>query len=173
MGGARLQTAAVRGLPRLGFESVVLAFDNDAAGHDGLARAVDDMSRAHMGPAVRVLEPRQLEDSKDPDAFVRERGLEPFLGLIERAECGVAWRALELTNGVSSRGDVPSRRAALARAGTWLGTLPARLSLEQEDAIRRVADRCGYSSVAVERAFRARFWGRSYARTGHGLSIER
>ncbi len=50
MGGARLQTSAVTRLPRLGFESVVLAFDNDAAGREGLARAVDEMSRAHVGP---------------------------------------------------------------------------------------------------------------------------
>jgi DNA primase len=160
-------------LPQFGFESIVLAFDNDAAGREGLIRAVDHLSRAHAGPGVRVLEPRQLEDSKDPDAFVRERGLETFLGLVERADCGVAWRALEFTDGVSSGEDATSRRAALARAGNWLGTLPARLSLEQEDAIRRVADRCGYSSAAVERSFRARFWGRSQDRPGLSPSIER
>jgi hypothetical protein len=173
VGGARLQPAAVARLPQLGFESVVIAFDNDAAGREGLARAVDHMSRAQIGPGVRVLEPRQLEDSKDPDAFVRERGLEAFRGLIERAECGVTWRALELTAAVSSTDDIRSRRAALARAGSWLGTLPARLSLEQEDAIRCVADHCGYSTAAVERAFRARFWGRFQDRRTPSHSIER
>ena len=83
MGGARLQPAGVARLPRLGIESVVLAFDNDAAGRDGLSHAVDHISRAHVGPGIRVIEPRQLGDSKDPDAFVRERGLEAFRGLIE------------------------------------------------------------------------------------------
>jgi hypothetical protein len=68
------------------------------------------------------------------------------------------------------------RRAALARAGNWLGTLPPRLSLEQEDAVRRVADQCGYSRTAVERAFRERFWNRSPAlsqRRERGFVIER
>ena len=47
---------------------------------------------------------------------------------------------------------------ALARAGAWLGSLPARYALEQEDAVRAVSQSCGYSPEAVERAFRARFW---------------
>jgi hypothetical protein len=47
----------------------------------------------------------------------------------------------------------------LARAGEWLGALDRRHALEQEDAIRQVADLCGYSREAVERAFRARYWG--------------
>jgi hypothetical protein len=51
-----------------------------------------------------------------------------------------------------------ARREALARAGAWLGTLTARLSLEQEDAVHVVAEASGYSPAAVERAFRARFW---------------
>jgi hypothetical protein len=133
---------------------------------------VDHLSRAHIGPGVRVLEPRQLGDSKDPDAFVRARGVGTFRGLIEQAGCGISWRALELTDGVGPRDSAPSRRAALERAGSWLGALPARLSLEQEDAIRQVAARCGYSTAAVERAFRARFWDRS-ERRANGLVIER
>lgn len=35
---------------------------------------------------------------------------------------------------------------------------PPRLALEQEDAVRAVAERSGYSPAAVERAFRARYW---------------
>ena len=50
------------------------------------------------------------------------------------------------------------RRAALALTDEWLVTLPARLAVEQEDAVRHVGD--GYASAAAERAFRVRFWGR-------------
>jgi hypothetical protein len=52
--------------------------------------------------------------------------------------------------------------------GRLAGELPARLALEQEDAIRIAADRCGYSSAAAQRAFRARFWSmprRAWARS--------
>ena len=72
-----------------------------------------------------------------------------------------------------ARVTAPRRDALLSRAlEAGLGALPARLSLEQEDAIGQVADRCGYSTAAVERAFRARFWDSS-ERQGRGLVIER
>jgi DNA primase len=173
IGGARVQPSTVIRLGRFGFDSVVLAFDNDAAGRDGLARAVEYVSRASVAPNLRVVEPGLLGDTKDPDAFVRQHGLERFRELVDRAGCAVTWRALDLTAGVSPGDTVGTRRAALARVGQWLGSLPARLSLEQEDAIRRVADRCGYSRTAVERAFRARFWDSSERRTRVGLVMER
>lgn len=49
----------------------------------------------------------------------------------------------------------PSRSPtlSLARAGRWLGGLPPRLALEQEDALHAVANQCGYSATAAERAF--------------------
>lgn len=157
-GGARLQPGAITRLQSFGFDSVVLAFDNDAPGREGTARAVEGVSRAKEAPTLRVLEPKLLAGAKDPDAFVREHGIEKFRRLVDQADCAISWRALELIPGVTPQDDTPARRAALARVGDWLGTLPARLSLEQEDAVRRVADQCGYSRTAVERAFHARFW---------------
>jgi hypothetical protein len=78
---------------------------------------------------------------------------------------------VELIGDVTPDDPAARRREALGRAGSWLGSLPARLSLEQEDAIRHVADRCGYSHSAVERAFRARYWAGRERRTG--LVMER
>jgi len=56
--------------------------------------------------------------------------------------------------------DTPTtpRREALHAAGKWLGTLPPRLALEVDDALRAAAERSGYDPVAVERAFHAKFW---------------
>jgi len=158
VGGARLNPDLIPRLGRLGFDTIVLAFDNDAPGREGISRAVERASRAKEAPTLRVLEPKQLGEAKDPDAFVRQHGIEKLRALIDQADCAISWHALELTHGITPQHDTRSRRAALARAGNWLGTLPARLSLEQEDAVRRVADQCGYSQTAVERAFRARFW---------------
>ncbi|MDQ3163382.1 MAG: hypothetical protein M3Q92_11225, partial [Actinomycetota bacterium] len=59
---------------------------------------------------------------------------------------------------------------ALSRAGEWLGSLPARLSLEQEDAVGVISERCGYSPPAVRRAFQARFWVESPIRSTPELS---
>ena len=115
----------------------------------------------------------RLGDAKDPDGFVREHGLARFRDLVDGAVCAVTWHALELTGNTSPDDPVEQRREALRRAGRWLGSLPARLSLEQEDAIGHVADRCGYSRVAVERTFRARFWDSPEGSPRRGMVMER
>src|SRR5262249_25496409 len=88
-GGARLSASMLTRLGSQGIESVVLAFDNDAAGRDGIARAVRDVSRAHVAPALRVVESRLLGDAKDPDGFVREHGLARFRELVDGAACAI------------------------------------------------------------------------------------
>jgi DNA primase len=174
VGGARIQPGAVTRFRRLGIESVVLAFDNDSPGREGMSRAVEAISRSEDAPALRVIDPGLFAESKDPDAFVQEHGMSRFRVLVGEAGCAITWRARELMRGVTRENDARERRAALARAGEWLGTLPARFALEQEDAVRHVADQCGYSRAAVERAFRARFWNQpSRATRNHPRSLER
>lgn len=158
VGGARVHPDTFQRLLRLGIDSVVMAFDNDMPGRDGLDRAIEGVVRMADAPVVRVLDPTVLGESKDPDAFVRRHGIEKFRALVGESDCAVSWRARELIRGISPASESRDRRAALARAGNWLGTLPPRYALEQEDAVRRVAGQCGYSRDAVERAFRARFW---------------
>jgi len=60
VGSARLQRGTARRLGELGFDSVVLAFDNDLPGREGLSGAVEDLTRARLGPSVRVIEPSAL-----------------------------------------------------------------------------------------------------------------
>jgi DNA primase len=157
-GTARISASAITQLDRHGVEDVVVAFDNDSAGRDGMARAIEDISRARRAPTLRIVEPGLFGDAKDPDGFVREHGVARFREIVDGARCAVAWRALELIGDTSPNDPTARRRQALVRAGGWLGSLPARLSLEQEDAIGQVAERCGYSRDAVARTFRARFW---------------
>lgn len=173
LGGARVQSESLRRLRRLGIDSLVLAFDNDPAGREGAARAVESITATKDPPALRVLDPKRLGEAKDPDAFVRVHGVAAFRALVDDAGCAIGWRALELTRGIAPDDHLRERRAALARAGDWLGALPARYALEQEDAVRQVAERCGYSREAVERAFRARFWDQAERRGRAGLVMER
>ena len=156
VGGTSAPPAMFERLARAGVESVILAFDNDDPGRRGAAKAVEAACRAKTAPAIRVVEPTGLGDAKDPDAFVRDHGITGFEAIVAEAGCGVAWRANELV--VANDHQPITRRVALGRAGRWLGTLPPRLSLEQEDAIHAVAERCGYSPEATARTFRARFW---------------
>jgi hypothetical protein len=124
---------------------------------------VEQAGRAKRNPAIFVIDPERLADAKDPDALVRERGVDAWNDLVATRACGITWRALAFTRGVGLSSAPQERREVLACAGAWLGSLPSRLALEQEDAVRAVALRCGYSEAAVERAFRARYWSRHAA----------
>jgi hypothetical protein len=108
----------------------------------------------------RVLAALVAVDLEEPVERVRERGIDAWHDLLAATDCGIAWRGRELLEGVTPQASSEARREALGRAGEWLGRLPARLALEQEDAVRSVSERCGYSAEVVERAFRARFWDR-------------
>jgi DNA primase len=157
LGGTSVRRQAFEQLHRLGIDSVTLCLDNDDAGRTATARAIENTTRARQSPDVYVIDPARLAPANDPDELVRERGAAAWRELVATRTCAIAWRAGELAR-VTGDAPAPDRRAALARAGRWLGNLPPRLALEQEDALRSVAERCGYSTAAVERAFRARFW---------------
>ncbi len=60
------------------------------------------------------------------------------LEVLGEGASAITWRALDRAHGVTPDSSFERRRAALVHAGGWLGSLPPRLSLEQEDAIRAV-----------------------------------
>ena len=158
LGGTATSPRTFERLDWLGIDVVTLCLDRDDAGRAATARAVEHSARARRSPEVYVIDPERLAPAKDPDALVRELGPDAWHKVIETRTCGVAWRAREFARTVSRDSPPPERRSALARAGSWLGGLPPRLALEQEDAILVIADQCGYSSEAVTRSLRARFW---------------
>jgi DNA primase len=157
LGGTSMRPPAFERLHRLGIDVVTLCLDNDEAGRAATARAVEHSARARRSPDVYVVDSGQLGPANDPDELVRVRGPAAWHELLTTRTCGIAWRAHELA-AVTRDSPIADRRAALARAGRWLGGLPPRLALEQEDAVQVVAERCGYSSESVARSFRARFW---------------
>lgn len=170
LGGTSTSPRTFERLSGLGVQTVTLCLDNDEAGRAATMRAVDNSTRAQRGPAVYVVSPDRLGDAKDPDAFVQSQGTDAWRTLLTTRECGIGWRARQLVADVKPDGPLAERREALSRAGEWLGSLPARLSLEQEDAVGVISERCGYSPPAVQRAFRARFWGEAPARKTPELS---
>lgn len=161
-GGTGAQLETFEQLVRLGFERLTLCLDRDGPGRLAAERAVERAVRASRSPALLVLDPEHLAPSKDPDALVRDRGADAWLEVLGKRECAVVWRARALLAGVTPESPRLHRREAILRASGWLAALPARYSLEQEDAVRAVAERCGYSPEAVERAFRARFWSQRH-----------
>lgn len=158
LGGTAADAATFERLAQLGFERITLCLDRDGPGRIAAGRAIDRAVRAKVSPTLLVLDPKHLAPAKDPDSFVRLRGVDAWLEAVGKRECAIGWRARELLMGVTPQSQALLRRDALARSGTWLGSLPGRYALEQEDAVHSVSARCGYSAQAVERAFRARYW---------------
>jgi DNA primase len=157
LGGTSTNPRLFERLRRYGVETVVLCLDNDDAGRAATARAVEHATRAHNSPAISVVNPTRFR-AKDPDALVRKEGIQAWEALVRERVCGIVWRAADMVGDIAPDAPLNHRREALARVGAWLGSLPSRLALEQEDAVQVVAERCGYSSEAVSRSFRARFW---------------
>jgi DNA primase len=169
LGGTGADSVTFERLAQLGFERVTLCLDGDGPGRVAAARAVDRAVRAAASPTLLVLDSTHLAPAKDPDAFVRDRGVDAWLEVLGKRECAIGWRARELVAAVTPHSSSLARRDALARAGAWLGSLPQRYALEQDDAVRAVANSCGYDAVAVSRAFRARFWAAPTVHRSRGL----
>lgn len=167
LGGTGARAELFERLASLGVETVTLCLDNDEAGRVATARTVEHAARATKSPALFVVDPKRLGSAKDPDAYVLTRSIAAWRVLLEERECAIGWRATEHLRNVTDASPQDARREALSRVGTWLGKLPPRLALEQEDAVRAAADRCGYSIDAVQRSFRARYW----PEPGHDRSL--
>ena len=148
-----------------GVERITLCLDNDKPGRAATAKAIEAAARAPGTPEPRVIDSTWLEPHTDPDAYVRHDGTQAWQTLTTNAQCAITWRALELLDNTTPHTDKAARKRALTRAGCWLGTLPPRLALEQEDSIHALAKQCGYTPEAVARSFRARYWRPSLGRS--------
>jgi hypothetical protein len=120
---------------------------DERAQHRPLEVDAEQQSPVGVAPVRR----EQRPGGEDPDEFLRAHGPKAWPELLEKRECGVTWRARDLLSGVEPDASKLARRDALRRAGAWLGTLPPSLALEQDDAVRDVASRCGYDVEAVTR----------------------
>jgi hypothetical protein len=163
LGGTTAGSGLFERLTDVGVERVVLALDNDPAGHAATGRSIDASVHASRSPDVWVVDPDLLDTAKDPAELIRAGGADAWQRASAAPVCGVTWRALDLTGPIADTGDQLSQRIGLARSGAWLGHLPDRLAIEQTNALENVADSLGYDPSAVQRAFRARYWHREPA----------
>jgi hypothetical protein len=114
-----------------------------------------------------IIDPDLLDTAKDPGELIQRLGADAWQRTAAAPICGVAWRALDQTGPTIATEDELARRAALARAGAWLGQLPARLAVEQTTALDLVATTLGHDTAVIQRAFRARFWSRHPTPNAH------
>jgi DNA primase len=174
LGSAATNRSLFERLADSGVERLILALDNDATGRAATAKAIDHAVRATRSPDVWIIDPDLLGQSKDPGELVQSHGIDDWHAAAAAPICGVAWRALDLTAPIKRPDSELGRRAALTRAGAWLGTLPPRLAIEQSAALDLVAESLAHDRDAVSRAFRARYWSHDTLREASAAArIER
>jgi len=174
LGGASAPGELFERLADLHVARVVLAFDNDGAGRIATVNAIDAATHAHRSRDLWVIDPDLYGSAKDPGEIICSRGADIWQATATAPMCAVTWQALDLTGPISAGNSQLTRRAGLARAGKWLGSLPSRLAIEQDAVLDAVAESLNYDSRAVCRAFRARYWRREPApETPRATEIER
>ena len=93
VGQGKLSKSHLVGLDKKGIKNVILAFDNDKVGPGNTYEAVKLLLKdTTITPFV--LDPKSLgENIKDPDEFVRLKGIEAFKDLLKKVTKGVVWCA--------------------------------------------------------------------------------
>ncbi len=79
--GTAFGTSHVKELVRLGVREVYLAFDGDKAGIEAIKKVGDLFQKEGVEVWVPALPPEE-----DPDSFVKDNGMAPFLELLENSE---------------------------------------------------------------------------------------
>jgi DNA primase catalytic core len=97
VGGGQLSRAHVEGLKARGVEMITLCFENDPPDERGEIAGVKNTEKAldllrGTGIQAFVVPPPSLAPCKDPDQWVKERGIESFKGLLATRVYGSVWR---------------------------------------------------------------------------------
>jgi DNA primase len=136
--GTALTPAQARLLLRYN-RRLTVCFDGDAAGRKAARRAVATLVAAGIDPRVVV-----LPDGADPDSFVRERGVDQLLVLVEGGADIVDFVAAGRESA-----SVPEQRAALGELAGLLRVMPDLAA--RELYANRVADRFRVSKAVLLR----------------------
>ncbi|MCL2409041.1 MAG: DNA primase [Oscillospiraceae bacterium] len=139
--GTALTAEQVRLMSRYA-DNAVIAYDSDEAGRKAALRAIDMFEKTKMG--VKVID---FGDSKDPDEFLKNHGIDAFERLLERSENHIEYRLMTVKN----RSDLASDEGRLkfltetTKLLSELGSKP-----EREVYGARVAKIAGVSPESVE-----------------------
>jgi len=96
--GDRLSVERWQELNSYGIKSVTLGLDADSSGLDGCRKAIENVIKVEKVRKVYLLNHSALKDTKDPDGYLREHGIEAFRKLVSEAEHFYRFKAREILN---------------------------------------------------------------------------
>ena len=150
IGGTTLAAGVLESLAEAGVRQVTLALDNDEPGRAGIDASLRNAAKGDKVPNVYVIDPADLEDSKDPDEFVRRRGLDAFLALVEHRASADLYRTRRALSAVSPDSPEAARREAVDQGLDIVGDVRGPgAELVVDDILAEVAERTGYSREAI------------------------
>jgi len=129
-------------------DEVLFAYDSDNAGQNAIARSLDVLKS--VGLRVRVLD---MEEFKDPDEYLKQKGTGAFDLLIQKAMNTVEFSLKRLESGYNLKDD-DQRLQYLTEAYQWILALDSKA--EQDVYIDKLAKRTGIHAVALHEDFAAR-----------------
>ena len=96
VGQALLSQSHLIGLKTFGVQSITISFDNDPPDKTGKITGVENTAKAiemlkDTGIRVYVVNPSELGEYKDADELVRDKGIDAFTELCNKAELGHKW----------------------------------------------------------------------------------
>ena len=138
-----------KALQDLGPRRFILASDADEAGRNGLLKALENARNVQNIPEVYVVDPADLGDAKDPDEFVRQRGLDAFREVLGRRKPAAVYEAEVLLAGVTPDSPDHKRRDAVGRVLELEASLKDRDVLDRDDILKVTADATGYDVEAL------------------------
>ena len=131
--------------------SVVLVSDNDKPGQEALDEALSNYRKGDQALKVYVLDPAILEDHKDPDEFVRTKGLDAFMDALACKEPWSRYLAAKMLFSSIPEGETRASKetveSALDLAADLRGPYAA---LDAEDIVRLTSKMTDYSQEALD-----------------------
>ena len=125
-------------------DRAVLIFDGDAAGTSASIRGIDILLEAELSTRVAT-----LPEGHDPDSFVRDKGSDAFLRLVEHAEPVLDYKLRSISNR-EDLGTVDGK----VRAATELAQTVSRIQdpIRRGFLVREIAERLGADERIVSEA---------------------
>jgi DNA primase catalytic core len=98
MGNVLLTASHIEALRSFGVRKVIISFDYEPPKEDHTISGIENTEIAigllnNSGITSFVIDPPLLSPHKDPDEFVREKGVDAFLALMENSQRGSTWKA--------------------------------------------------------------------------------
>jgi len=123
-------------------KNIILCLDNDDAGRKGTERAIELLKGKNVNIYVANTDPY-----KDPDEFIKAKGIEDFKEVLKRAESWVKWMAKRIISKYDTATDI-GREGAL----NDLLKLESDITdpIESEYIIETITETLGYSRATIE-----------------------